>query len=146
MLREFQDFFDARKSELGGGGSGFNGLVGFFKIVPSDCLDVRADDQVGVPLPGVELMLLRGADGAGNHLEHIFRSALMLVVDPDGDSEDDVCAELTRSLGRDGSDKTAVGEPARSDLDWFEQAGESATGANGVHERALAENDWITGR
>ena len=146
MLREFQDFSDAGKGEPGGGGSGFNGLVGFFKIVPRDSLDVGADDQVGVPLPGIELMLLRGADGAGNHLEHIFRSARVLVMNADRDSDDDVRAELTRSLGGDGSDKTAVGKPASADLDWFEQAGESATGANGVHERALAENDWITGR
>jgi hypothetical protein len=48
-------------------------------------------------------------------------------------------------LGGDGSDEGAIGKAASADLNGFEQARESATGADGVDERAFAKDDRIAG-
>src|SRR5437868_5090525 len=96
--------------------------------------------------PSIELMFLGGADGTGDHLEHIFGRALMPILHADGNCDDDIGAELASSLSGNGSDESAVAEPARSNLNWFEQSRKSATGANGFDERALPEDDRITCR
>jgi hypothetical protein len=143
MLSEAQEFLHARNSEFGGGGTGFDGFIGSFEIVPGQRIDVGANDQVGVTLPGIELMFLCGADGASNDLEHIPGRLAMTVVDADGNSDDDSAAEFPRGLRGNGSDQGAIGKAASADLDWFEQARKSATGANGFDQRALTEYDRI---
>src|SRR5260370_23036331 len=140
---EAQKFLDARNGELGGSGAGFDGFVGFCEIVPGERIDVRTNDQVGVTLPGVELMLLCGADGACNDLEHILRSVAVTIVNANGNSDDDRAAELARGLRGYRSDEGAIGEAAGAGLDWFEQTGKSATGANGFDNRTLTEHDRI---
>ena len=64
-----QKFLDSWQRKLSGGSAGFDGFVRPAEVVPGERIDIRSNDQVGVALPGVELMLLRGTDGASNHLE-----------------------------------------------------------------------------
>lgn len=140
---EAQQFLYAWNGEPGGSRAGFDGLVGFREIVPGQRIDVGANDQVGVTLPGIELMFLCGADGARNHLEHILGRVALAVMYANGNSDHDGAAELARGLRGNRRDEHAIGKAARADLDWFEQAGESATGPNGFEQRALPEYDRI---
>src|SRR5258706_4583649 len=88
-------------------------------------------------------MLLRGVHGAGDNLEHVLGSLAIGLVDANGDSDHQGCAEGACGLGGNGSDEGAVGEAAGADLNRLEQAWESATGADGGNQRAFAEDDWV---
>ncbi len=143
VFGEAKEFLDARNGELGGSGSGFDGFVGFCEIVPGKRVDVRANDQVGITLPGIELMFLGGADGACNDLEHILGRVAVAIVNANGNSDNDGPAELACGLRGNGSDEGAISEAAGADLNWLEQAGKSATGTNGFDQRTLTEHDRI---
>jgi hypothetical protein len=88
-------------------------------------------------------MFLCGADRTCNDLEHILGRVATTIVNANGNSDDDSAAELARGLSGYGSDEGAIGEAAGPDLDWFKQAGKSATGANGFDQRTLTEHDRI---
>src|SRR5208283_4387638 len=82
---------EKKSAELGKGaasssGARFDGVVNTLEIVPSDGLHVGTQDEVGVTLPGFELVLLRGTDGAADHLKNVSGSAAMAVVQTNGDA------------------------------------------------------------
>ena len=142
-IGECEQLPDAREREAGDGGPGFDGFLGTVKIVPGEGLDVGAENKIGVALPNLELVLLCGADGAAYDLENVGRGAAVSIVDTDGDGKNAAGPELPHCLRGNGCDQTAVGEPASSDFNRFEQAGEGATGADGVHQIAMSENDRL---
>src|SRR5258706_5440045 len=137
VFGEAQQLLYPWNGESGGSSAGFDGLVGFCEIVPGQRIHVGANDQVGVTLPGIELMFLCGADGARNHLEHVLGRVALAIVNANGNSDDDGAAELACGLRGNRRDEDAIGKAAGADLYWFEQARESATGANGFDQRAL---------
>src|SRR5208337_1788518 len=141
---------EKKSAELGKGaasssGARFDGVVNTLEIVPSDGLHVGTQDEVGVTLPGFELVLLRGTDGAADHLKNVSGSAAMAVVQTNGDAYDGFGAEFACGASGYRSDETPVGEAAGTNHDRLEKPRESATGANGVLEAALLEDDGITG-
>src|SRR5207253_2849325 len=136
---------NARQSELCGGSAGFNSLAGSLEVVPSERIHVGADNEVGVALPGIELMLLCRADCASHHLKHVLGRSAMAVLNADGNPNNDTAAKLASCLSRHGSDKSAVGEAAGADLNWFKQAGEGAAGADCFNKRPLAKDDRVAG-
>ena len=140
-----QEFLNARQCQLRRPNAGFDGLVGFLEVVPGKRIDVRANNEIRVALPVVELMFLRGADGSGNNLEHVFRRAAMAVLHADRNSDNDLSAELAGRVSGHGRHETAVGEPASADLNWLEQSREGATRADGINEWALPKDDRIAG-
>src|SRR5262245_26372233 len=106
-------------------------------------LHVGPKNEIGVTFPGFELVLLRGGYGAGDHLEHILWRAATAVLNANADSKNTFCAKLASGNGRNLSHETAVGETASTDFDRFEEARKRTAGANGVHQPALRENNWI---
>jgi hypothetical protein len=126
---------------MGGGVPSLDGVGRAVKIIPSESVHVRAENEIGVPLPYFELMFLSGADGPANNLEKIRRGAVVDILNPDGDCQNAAGSQLTSGLRGNGSDQAAVSEPARADLNGFEQAGESATSADGFNQVAVGEND-----
>ncbi len=126
-----------------GGSASFNGIAGFLEVIPGERIHVGANHEVGVAFPGIELMLLCGADCAGHDLKHILGRSAMAVLNADGNSNNDAAAKLASRLSRHGSDKAAVGETARADLNWFKQTGEGAAGADCFNKRPLAKDDRI---
>src|SRR5260370_7590479 len=113
---EAKESLYAGNGEPGGSRTRFNGFVGLCEIVPGEGIDVGANDQVGVALPGVELMLLRGADCARNHLEHILGCVAATVVHADRDTYDDGPAELTSGLARTARSQNPIAESPRPEL------------------------------
>src|SRR2546427_1004365 len=136
---------NAMQSKCKGGSAGFNGFAGSLEVVPGERIHVGADNEVGVALPGIELMLLCGADCAGHDLKHVLRRSAMAVLNANGNPNNDTAAKLASCLSRHGSDKSAVGEAARADLNWFKQAGEGAAGADCFNKRPLAKDHRIAG-
>jgi len=60
-----------------------------------------------------------------------------------GDGENAAHTKLARCLRWHGSNQATVGQAARADFDGFEQAGESATRADGVNQIALRKDDRL---
>src|SRR5437763_1913371 len=102
MLGQAKKLLDARQCQPGGGGACFDSFAGLCEIVPGDSMDVRTNDQVSVAFPGVELMFLRGANGACHHLKKIFGSIAVAIMHTDRNSDDDLAAELARGLSGNG--------------------------------------------
>ena len=143
-LGPFQEFFNAGKSAISDRGAGFDGFVGAIEIVPGERLHVGADDQIGVALPGFELMLLCGAHGAGDHLKNIGGRASVAVLNADRNAENKFGSERAGGDSGNRCDQAAVGEAAGTDVDGLEQTWERATGANGVDEVAVGEDYRLT--
>src|SRR5439155_18698867 len=115
-------------------------------IVPGERIHIGPNNQIGVALPGIELMLLRGTHRAGHYLEHILGYAAMAVLHADRNSDDNGAAKLASCLRGHRSEESAIGEAAGADLNWFEQARERATRADGFDEGSLTEDDGVAGR
>ena len=64
------------------GDAGFDGFVGAIEIVPCDRVHVGTKHEIGVALPGFELMLLGGADGARDDLENVGRRTAVALTLP----------------------------------------------------------------
>ena len=144
--RSVKQFLDAWKSTGCRKDAGFDGIAGAFKIVPGQVLYIRPEHEVGMALPGLELVLLRSADGASDDLKDVFRSAAATILNSDRNAEDTVCANLAGGDCGHLGDEATVGEAARADFDGFEKAGDCATGPNGVDKRALGKDDGIERR
>jgi hypothetical protein len=143
--RRFQHFGETWQGAPGRGSTRSDGFLGSVESVPGERLYVGAKNEIGVAFPGLKLMLLGGTDGAGNDLKDVGWRAAVQVLDSDGDTENVGGAKQARRARRNGSDEAAVGKAPRADLERSEEAGESATGTNGVHEMALGEDDWLAG-
>ena len=138
-----QKLLDARERPPRSNSAGFDRFFGTVEIVPSQRLHIGAKNEVGVAFPNFELMLLRGADGAADHLEDVGRRAAMTVLHPDGDADDRSGAHFAGGARRNRSDQTTVGKAARTDLYRFEQAGKRTARADGIDEMAMSKNDWL---
>ena len=95
-------------------------------------MNVGPKHEVGVALPGFELMFLGGADGARDDLENVGGRAAVAVLNSDRDAEDKFSAELAGGQRGNRGDQAAIDEAARSNIDRLEQTWESAAGANRV--------------
>jgi hypothetical protein len=150
ILRGFfllpQELLDARQRAPGGIRPCFNGLVGAIEIVPGDGFHIGAKNEIGVAFPNLELMLLRGTDGAADNLKNVCRGAQITILHSHRYTKDGGCAKFARRACRNGRDETAVRQAARADLHRFEQARKRATGANGVHQIPLRKYDRLAGR
>src|SRR5882724_783659 len=115
-----QEFPDARERQARNSSAGFDGFFGAVEIVPSEGLHIGAKNEVSVAFPNFELMLLRGADGAADHLKDVGGGPAMAVLHAYGDADDSCCAKFTGRTRRNRGDQTAVGKAARADLYRFE--------------------------
>ncbi len=127
----------------GGGDPCLDGFVCAVKVIPGERVHVRTEDEVGVPLPHFQLVFLGGADGTADDLEKIGGDAMMDILNSDGDGQNAAGSELPRGLRGNRSDQAAVGKPASTDLNGFEQARKSAAGADGVYQMAVSEDDRL---
>ena len=93
--------------------------------------------------PNLELMFLRGADGAADHLKYVSWRAAMTVLHADRNANDRSGAQFAGRARWNRGDQAAVGKAARADLDGFEQAGKRATRADGIDEISLGKNDGL---
>jgi hypothetical protein len=140
ILRRVEQFLDARKRAAGRCGAGFDGLVGTIKIIPGERLDVGAENQVGVTLPYLELMLLGGADGAADDLKDVGWSAAVTVIEANRNGQHKPSTKLAGGGCGNLGDQTTIGEPTRSNLHGFEQARESAACADRLAQISVGEN------
>src|SRR5882724_184301 len=140
----FQEFLDAREGPARGGRTGFDGFFGAVEIVPSQGLHIGAKYKVGVAFPNLELMFLRGADGAADHLKDVRWRAAVAVLQADGNANDRSGAQFTGRARWNRGDQTAIGQAPRADLHWFEQARKCAARADGIDEIPLRKNDRLT--
>ena len=141
---------EKKSVELGKGaasssGARFDGVVDTLEIVPSEELHLGTQDEVGVTLPGFELVLLRGTDGAADHLKDVGGSATLAVVQTNGDAYHDFGAELACSSRGNRGDEPPVSEATGADHDRLEKPREGTTRANSIREAALFEDDGIPG-
>ena len=120
MLGKVEKLLDTRNRKLRGGGAGFDGFVGAMEIVPGEGTDIGPNDEIGVALPSIELVFLRGVYRSSDDLEHVLWSFAVRIVDADRHSDYQTGAESARGLGGDWRDKRAIGKAARADLNWFE--------------------------
>lgn len=141
---ELEQLPDARESVTGGGGPCLDGFVCAVKIIPRERVHVRTENEIGVSLPYFKLMFLGGAHSAAHDLENIGGGAVVDILNPDGDGQNAASSKLPRGLRGNRSDQAAVGKPAGADLDGFEQTGKCTTGADGVYQRAVSEDDRFT--
>ena len=102
MLGQAKKLLDARQCQPGGGGACFDSFAGFCEIVPGDAMNVGTNDQISMAFPGIELMFLRSADGAGDNLKKIFGSVAVAIMYTDGNSDDYVAAELACGVSGNG--------------------------------------------
>jgi hypothetical protein len=140
VLRRVEKLLDAGERAAGRCGACFDGLVGTVEIIPCESLDVGPENQVSVPLPYFELVLLSGAHSAGNHLKDVGGNSAMPIFDAYRDRDDVLSAKIARGTRGNLRDQTSVGEAAGANLDRFEQARESATRADGFREISVSEN------
>jgi len=138
-----EQLFDAWERARGADNAGFDGIAGALEVVPSEMLNVWAQDEICVAFPGFELMLLGSGNGAGDNLKDVFGSAAVAVLHANGNGKDPLSAQLTRSDGGDLRDETAVREATSADFHGFEEARKRAACANGINETALREDDRI---
>ena len=150
ILRRFfllpQELLDSRKGAARGGGPGFNGFVGAIKIVPGDRFHFGAKNEIGVPLPNLELVFLRSAHGAAYDLKNVCRSAQVAILHAHGYSKDRGCAEFPRGSRGNRCNKTAVCKAACANFHRFEQARKRATRPDGVHQTPLRKYNWFARR
>jgi len=78
-----------------------------------------------VTLPGFELVLLRGTDGAADYLKDVGGSAVVAVVQSNGDAYDRFGAEFARGLRGHRCHQTPVGQAPRTDHDRLESPGKA---------------------
>ena len=140
-----QQLFNTRESTLRGGGARSDSLISAVEVVPGQGLHVGAKDEVCVALPYFKLMLLRRVYRPAHDLKNIRGGAAMAVLNADGNTDDDGSAEFASGVRRNRSDKSAVRETTRADLDGFEQPREGATRPDGVHKIALREHHGFSG-
>jgi hypothetical protein len=140
-----QQFFDARKCSERGSGARGDSFIGAVEIVPSQGLHVRPQDEIGVAFPHFKLVLLGRAHRAANHLKNVCWGAAVAVLHADRDTDYWGSTEVASGARWNRGDEPTVCEAPRADFDWFEQARESATRADGVHKIALRENHGFAG-
>jgi len=143
ILQLEKESVELGKGAASSSGARFDSVVDTLEIVPSEGLHVGTQDEVGVTLPGFELVLLRGADGAADHLKDVGGSAAVAVVQTNGDAYHDFGAELACRSRGNRSDEPPVGEAAGADHDRLEKPREGATRANGIREVPLFEDDGV---
>src|SRR6266478_798172 len=97
-----QQFLDTRDSVSGCCRACLDRFTSPIEIVPGQRLHVGPENEIRMALPDLELMFLRGADGAAYDLEDIRRSAAMAVLNADGNGEHATGAELPRGVRRNG--------------------------------------------
>ena len=139
-LSRVNKFLDAGESATGGCGAGLDGLVGAVEVIPRERLDVGAQDQVGVALPYFELMFLGGAYGTADYLENVGWSAAVHIVEAHRNADHPRGPKFAGGARWNLSDKTAIGEAARSNLYGFEQSRESAARADRFAQISVREN------
>ena len=136
---------DARKGATRCSGSGFNGFVGAMEVVPGEGGDIGAQHQIGVALPEIILVFLRGGYGATNDLKNVAGRTAKAILESDRNAQHEGGTKVTGSLGRDGSHQAAIGETARANLYRLKQAGKRAAGANGVDQISVSQDHGIAG-
>jgi hypothetical protein len=78
-------------------------------------------------------------------LKYVGRSAAVAVLHAHRNADYHSGAEVPCGTRWNRGDEPAVRKASRSNFDRFEQAWESATRADGIHEIALREHDWFAG-
>jgi len=140
-----QQFFNTRERAQRGSGAGSDRLVGAVEFVPGQRLDVGPEDEVGMAFPDFELVLLRRVHRPADDLKNVRGGAAVAVLHADGDTDYHGGTEIAGSVRWNRGDQSTVRKTPRADLDWFEQAREGATRADGVHQIALREHHWFAG-
>jgi hypothetical protein len=138
-----QEFFNTGDSAVRSCSASGDGLVGAIKIVPGQGLHIRPKHEVSVAFPDFQLVLLCRIYRAADDLKNVSWGAAMAVLHSDGNAENDGCAEFARGARWNWRDEPSVCQAAGTDLHWLEQARESATRTDGVHEIALREHHRI---
>jgi len=145
VLLLLQQFFNTRERAERGSGAGSDGFIGAVKVVPGQGLNVWPEDEVGVTFPDFELVLLRRVHRPAYDLKNVRGSAAVAVLHADGDTDYRSGTKVASRASWNRGDETTIGKTPRADLDRFEQARESATRADGVHEIALREHHRFAG-
>jgi hypothetical protein len=140
-----QEFLNARERAAGGSSARKDGFFGAIEIVPGEGLHFGTENQIRVAFPNFELMFLRGADGAADHLKDIGGGAAMAVLHSNGDADDRGRAQVAGGARRNRGDQTAIGKTPCANLYGFEQAREGAARADGIDEISLREDDRFAG-
>ena len=139
VLPLHQYFFNARESAARSSGACGDGFLGAMEIVPGQRLHVGPEDEVGVAFPDFQLVLLRGAHSAADHLKNVGGGAAVAVLHADGDADNHGGTQVASGARRNGGDQATISKTTRADLDRLEQSRKSATGADGVHKVSLRE-------
>src|SRR5438270_5060419 len=139
----FEQSFNARQRTEGCCGSRLNRFIGARKIIPSQKLNIWAKDKICVALPSFELVLLRRANCAGDHLKNICRRYAMAILHANGNRNHGSRAELACGVRWNRRHKAAICKTPRANLHRFEQAGEGAACPNRVHQVSLGEDYWL---
>jgi len=103
----------------------------------------RPEHEIGLALPGLQLLLLCGADGAADYLKDVGRSATLSVMEAYGNSNDKFGAEFASCASRHGGDQAAICKAARANLNGLKNTRERATRSDRFREVALAEDDGV---
>src|SRR5260370_1517163 len=141
-----QQFFYTWECTERGRGARSDSFFSSVKVIPSQRLHVRAQDEVGVAFPDSQLVLLCRVYRAADDLKDIRGSAAVAVLHAHGDADYRSGTEVPGGVRRNRGDEPAVCKAARANFHGFEQPWERTTRADGIHEIALREHDWFAGR
>src|SRR5271157_1025338 len=145
LLLPHQKIAKLGKGAASGSGARFDGVINALEIVPSQGLHVGTQDEVGVTLPGLKLVLLSGTDSSADHLKDVGGRAAVAIVQSNGDAHDKFRTQLASGAGGYRSDEPSVRETTGTQHDRLEQTRKGATGADGLREAALSKDDRLTG-
>ena len=96
-------------------------------------------------LPDFELVFLRRVYRPTDDLKDIRGSAAVAVLHAHGNADYRSGTEVSGRTRRNRGDEPAVRQASCSNFDWFEQARERATCADGIHEIALRKHNRFAG-
>lgn len=144
--RQSKQFLDARQGAAGRECSSLDGFVRAPEIVPSQRLYIRAQHQIRMPLPKLNLVFLRRADRSRDHLEHVRGSATVAILHAYRNANHYWCADGACGLRRNRRYQAAVRQAACADFHWLEESGKGAACTDRIHQIALRENHGIARR
>jgi hypothetical protein len=130
VWNRIQQLLDTRKRAARGYGASLYGFIGAVEVIPREGLHVRAENQIRVALPDLQLVFLGSIDGAADDLKDVGWSAVAAVLGTDENTDDMRGPKFAGSTRWNRRDQAAIGEATGSDLNGFEQAGKSAARTN----------------
>src|SRR5260370_8326678 len=109
--------------------AGFNGFIRAIEVVPRKRLNVRAKDQVRVPLPDFQLVLLCRAHRPAHDLKDVGGRAAVAVLNTDRAAEHNGGAEIGGRARWHWSHQSAVRKAARPHSTRPQDSGEATNHA-----------------